>query len=93
LNVKLYLIYGRNILLLLYWVLVELWCLCYIASIVPSWVMVELWCLCYIASIVLNFKFGHNMNIRNVALLGNVTDGTPIEYNKLACLLVTVGTP
>jgi len=36
------------------------------------------------------------MNIGNVALLlgaGNVTDGTAIQYNKLACPLLTVGTP
>jgi len=36
------------------------------------------------------------MKIGNVALLlgaGNVTDGTAIQYNKLACLLLTVGAP
>jgi len=33
------------------------------------------------------------MNIGNVVLLkgaGNVTDGTAIQYNKLACLLLNV---
>jgi hypothetical protein len=33
------------------------------------------------------------MNISHVALLlaaGNVTDETPIQYNKLACLLLPV---
>ena len=42
----------------------------------------------------LNFKFGHNTNISNLALLleaGIVTDETPTEYNKMACLLLTVG--
>ena len=36
------------------------------------------------------------MNVSNVTLLlavGNVTDETPIQYNKLACLLLTVGEP
>jgi len=36
------------------------------------------------------------MDISNVALLlaaGNVTDGTQIEYNKLACLLLSVCAP
>jgi len=34
------------------------------------------------------------MNIGDVTLLlraGNVTDGTAIEYNKLACLLLIIG--
>jgi len=38
----------------------------------------------------------YDMNISNLALLlaaENVTDGTPIEYNRLACLLLTVGEP
>jgi hypothetical protein len=50
--------------------------------------------LCYIAKIVLNFKFGHDMNISNMALLlaaGNVADKTTIQYNKLAYLLLTTG--